>query len=113
MPARKNPDSHDLLVQTALTVELLNTRLFGGAGQKGAIPYMYEQHEALTKNLNDNKQELLDKIDLKKQEVDESISALEEKHNKLDKKVNWYTGGVAAIGAGATLILGWLGLHAK
>ena len=44
MPSRKTSNNHDLLVQTALTVELLNTRLFGGAGQEGAIPYLYEQH---------------------------------------------------------------------
>ena len=97
MPARKNPDSHDLLVQTALTVELLNTRLFGGAGQEGALPFMFKQHEALTKNLNDNKQELIDKIDLKKQEVDKSISALEEKHNRLDKPNGTYLNMVRRI----------------
>lgn len=117
-------DHKELLVKTATTVELLNTRLFGGDGQKGAIPFILEQHMDLAKQLDSNKHELIerieekkdqlmDKIDKTKQETDADIKVIEEKHESLNGKVNWFAGGIAALGTAATMIMTWFGIHHK
>ena len=86
----KQDANHDLLVETVTTVKLLNTRLFGGDGQVGALPNMLQQHEKLTAQLDTNRQALLDRIDSKKKEIDEDVKALAEKHESLNIKVNWF-----------------------
>ena len=35
----------------ATKIDTLNTRLFGGEGQKGAIPLLFEKHEEMTKTI--------------------------------------------------------------
>lgn len=125
-----SPDTHgDILValikgqeRAATELRLQNTRLFGGDGQQGAIPFIVQQHKELVEKLDKNKDELVekieetrttltDKIDATKKETDKDIKDLTGKHNKLDKKVNWYSGGLAALGVAATLVTGWLGIH--
>lgn len=109
-------DTHgDILVQlirgqerSATEMRNLTQRLFGGDGQLGAMPYLIEQHKEVTKKMDDNKTELLDRIDTakedlskkmvaQKEDTDKDIEKIQGKHNKLDKKVTWYSGGIAAI----------------
>lgn len=106
-------DHKELLVKTATTVELLNTRLFGADGQMGALPYILKQHEDMSAKLDKNKQELLDKIDLKKKEIDTDVDELRKDHNNLNIKVNWFAGGLTALGTAATMVMSWVGLHHK
>lgn len=114
MPIDKNKISNqELLIKTATTVELLNTRLFGGEGQVGALPYILEKHEDLVQKLDVNKKELLDKIEAKKAETDKDIEDIREEHHKLDVKINWFAGGLAALGSAATFVTAWMGLHHK
>jgi hypothetical protein len=118
MPTGNTLDN-DLLIKTATTVDLLNTRLFGGDGQIGAIPYMFEQHKQLTEKLDGNKEELLEKINIKKDELVEKIEEIKkdtdvdikevmDKHDKLNSKVTWYAGGITALWSALGL---WFGFH--
>lgn len=111
--SEEQSSSHDLLVQTANTVDLLHSRLFGGDGQIGALAHMYQQQKELTEKLDSSKRELLDRIDAKKKDVDEDIKNLADKHESLNIKVNWFAGGLASLGTAATLLLGYIGIHNK
>lgn len=100
-------EQEKILIETSTTVRIMNQRLFGGDGQMGALPYLNEQHRAIVQKLDTNKQELLDRIDDKKAETDEDIKTLTEEYNKLDRKVNWFAGGITALGTAASFLLGW------
>jgi hypothetical protein len=122
-------DTHgDILVQlirgqerAATEIKNLNERLFGGNGAPGALPILYEQHRTVAQKLDDNKTELLNRIDGVKEDIsnkmvaqkeatDKDIEGLEKKHNKLDKKVTWYSGGIAVLGTVLTAALALLGI---
>lgn len=126
MPRKRiDAEDSDLLVKTATTVDLLHTRLFGGDGQTGALPYLLEQQKELTHKLDNNKQELLNKIEEKKDQLiekmdvlkkatDDDIRELRSDTRLLERKVNWFAGGIATIGSIATLAMGWFaGFHNK
>ena len=114
MPRKdSSDDQRELLIKTATTVDLLNTRLFGADGQVGALPYILKQHEEISAKLDRNKQDLLDRIDKKKEEIDADVKDLQEKHNNLNIKVNWFAGGLTALGTAATMVMSWVGLHHK
>ena len=125
-------DTHgDILVQlirgqerAATALELQNRRLFGGDGQTGSIPALFKLQQDLSEKLDSNKDALIEKIATVKMElsaemgvdkiqVDKDIEDLEERHQNLENKINWYGGGIATLGAAATFVLGYLGLHAK
>ena len=114
-------DSHgDILVQlikgqerAATQIELQNNRLFGGNGQKGSIPALFELQQTLATKLDTNKNELVDKIDGFHKTLAGKIDDVEDKHNVLDKKMNWYAGGLAALGSAATLVMGYIGIRVK
>jgi hypothetical protein len=110
-------DTHgDILVQlirgqerAATQLQNLNERLFGANGQTGALPFLVQQHKDVAQKLDDTKTELLNRIDTAKEDLstkmgaqkeatDADIEKVDKKHNKLDKKVTWYAGGIAAIG---------------
>lgn len=97
--------SDPLLIETATTLKIMNRNLFGGDGQVGALHYIMEQHKELSAKIDTNRQELLDRIDAKKDETDKKIEVVK-------SKVTWYSGGIAALGTGVTLFLTWLGVHA-
>jgi hypothetical protein len=125
-------DTHgDILVQlirgqerAATALEFQNRRLFGGDGQPGSIPALFQLQHDLAAKLDANKDALMDKISaakadlsaemsVDKQQVDEDIENLECRQQDLEKKINWYGGGIATLGAAATFVLGYLGLRAK
>ena len=93
-------------VANSTKLDILSERLFGdGSDGAGALAKLYsiaEQHntsaiEALTAHA------LVDKADFK--EVNTNVAAV-------DKKVTWFSGGIAAAGAIGTFLLGLLTWHA-
>jgi hypothetical protein len=114
-------DSHgDILVQlirgqerAATALELQNRRLFGGDGQQGSIPLLFQQHKELAAKMDATKDELATKLDDFKTVLTVKIDGVEDKHTALDKKVNWYAGGLAALGTGVTFVLAALGVYHK
>lgn len=110
-----------------------NTLLFGGDGHKGALPYILEQHEKLLTKIEDTRTELATKVESTRTElatkvetartelasnqtardtkVDDRIDGLTDKHNALDKKVNWAIGVGTGIGAAVTTGLAYLGIR--
>ena len=125
-------DSHgDILVQlirgqerAATALELQNRRLFGGDGQKGSIPALFDLQQALAQKLDTNKDELAAKIETTKEVLSEKMVVMKaaadadvklvaERQQKLENRANWYAGGLAAIGSAATFALGYLGLRAR
>lgn len=52
-----------------------NTRLFGGEGQKGALPYILEQHEALVKKIDETRIELADKVESARTELAANVES--------------------------------------
>ena len=125
-------DMHgDILVQlikgqerSATALDLQNKRLFGGEGMPGLLPAILQQHRDLDVKLDNNKNELLQKIEtvktdlsvtmtVQKKETDASIKAVDDKYNKLNVKVNWFAGGLSALGSAATLAMGYIGLRAR
>lgn len=114
-------DSHgDILVQlirgqerSATALELQNQRLFGGNGMPGILPALIQQHKDLVVTLDTNKVELLGKIEAAKTELSNKMTVVDEKYNKLNVKVNWFAGGLSALGSAATLAMGYIGLRAR
>jgi hypothetical protein len=123
-------DSHgDILVQlirgqerSATALELQNRRLFGGDGMSGMLPAMIEQTKDLAKKLDANKDELLDRIedakkdlkasiDTNKEKTDADIKEVRDSAADLSIKVNWFAGGLAALGTAATFVLGAIGIY--
>jgi S-adenosylmethionine:tRNA-ribosyltransferase-isomerase (queuine synthetase) len=86
-------------------VKTLNTRLFGGDGQVGSIPFLFQKHEEVAKELQTTKEKI-------KEDVDAEIEKANTKITELDKKsslVLWRTGlisslGGSAIGIGITML---------
>lgn len=88
-----------LLIETSITLKTMNERLFGGPGQPdgGALHYIMNQHEKLSTKIDANKQELLDKIEDKKKEMDATVDAIKDDVTKLDGKVNRWSGAIGAV----------------
>jgi|ERR1700735_422695 hypothetical protein len=124
------PDSHgDILLQlirgqerAATALELQNRRLFGGDGQTGSIPALFDLQHKLAEKLDRNKEDLVEKIegakkdlqasiDGNKEKTDADIKEVREKAANLDIKVNWFAGGLAALGTAATFVLGAIGIY--
>lgn len=96
---------NELLIETATTVKLMNERLFGdGSADAGALAKLYtmlEKHnDAAIQALKDHAVE--DTTNFKT--VADSVADVK-------MKLNWYAGGIAAVGAVGTLILGALSIH--
>src|SRR5271163_2044673 len=74
-------DSHgDILVQlirgqerAATALDIQNKRLFGGDGQAGSIPALFQLQQALATKLDSNKDELVDKIEKVKDVLSEKM----------------------------------------
>jgi hypothetical protein len=101
--SKKNDNA--LLIETATTVKLMNERLFGdGSPDSGSLARLY----ALIEKHNDTAVAALkehtaqDVVDFKS--VNDAV-------NKVDKKVVWYSGGIAVLGTIGTIILGALVAH--
>lgn len=93
-------------VATATKVDTLTERLFGdNSDGAGALAKLYTIAE--THNTNAiaalNAHAIVDKEDFK--EVNNAVAAV-------DKKVTWYSGAIAALGAVGTVILGLMTWHA-
>jgi len=101
-----------LLIETATTLRIMNERLFGGPGQPdgGALHFIMSQHKDLRKQLDDNKQELLDKIDAKKAETDGDIKSVQQDFKDLDHKVTLWSGGLAVLEFLIVTGLTWMGV---
>jgi hypothetical protein len=118
----------DILVQlirgqerSATQILNLTQRLFGVDGQPGALPFLIEQHKEVSKKMEDNKTELLNRIDAAKEDLstkmgaqqvatDAKFTKVDEKHAELDKRVTWYSGGIALLGTIATLAIGLMAI---
>lgn len=97
--------NNDLLVETSTMVKLMNERLFGdGSDGSGSLARLYdliEKHnDAALANLKAHAAQ--DVLDFRS--VSESV-------NKVEKKVVWYGGGIAVLGAIGTILLGALAAH--
>ena len=110
----KNEDTK-ILIETATQLRIMNNRLFGGEGEHGALPFLFEQHKGMQDKVDTLKTELMDKIeetrqnltnsiDTKKESIDEEIASVKKETEKVDKKVNWIIG----IGTGAGAIVGYI-----
>ena len=95
----------------------LDTRLFGGEGQEGTIPLLFDKLEEAHKKIQDTRDKAAAELQAIK---DKEIKALEDKTATIEKDVNvtmWKTGslssiGGAGVGIGITfLIKRLLGLH--
>lgn len=104
-PSKRNTTNDALLVETATTMKIMNERLFGGVGQAdgGALHFIMSQHEKLATRMETDKQELLDRIDVKKTETDLAVKIVADAQNMLDQKVNRFTTVAATVN---TLFLG-------
>ncbi len=85
--------------QTELTTEVknLNTRLFGAEGQKGAIPVLFDKHEALAIIVQDVKDEALAAVQKTK---DVEIGGLKKAITDLQTQATitlWKTGTISSI----------------
>jgi hypothetical protein len=122
-------DSHgDILVQlirgqerAATALELQNRRLFGGDGQAGSIPALFDLQQKLAAKLDDNKEYLVTKIDGAKRdlqvsingnkaETDGKIEKVSDAQIDLDRKVNRFTTVAATVNTifiGAMAALGF------
>lgn len=102
-----------LLIETATTLRIMNERLFGGPSQPdgGALHFIMNQHAGLRKQLDANKQELLDKIDAKKAETDADIDGVKQNFQDLDLKVSRWSGAITAIQFLVITGLTWMGVH--
>lgn len=102
-----------LLIETATTLRIMNERLFGGPGQSdgGALHFIMNQHADLRKQLDANKQELLDRIDTKKAETDKDIDGIKQNFQDLDLKVSRWSGAITAIQFLVITGLTWMGVH--
>lgn len=90
-----------------------NERLFGGNGQPGALPTLYENQKELTRVVSQNKTELMNRIDGAKDELTKSIDVKKEKTdtdidlcNKANANTEKKVTKVWTIGATAWAILG-------
>jgi hypothetical protein len=61
--------------QAAEALKNQNTRLFGGEGQKGALPYMLEQHENLIKKIDETRVELAAKVESARLELASTVES--------------------------------------
>jgi hypothetical protein len=103
MPPRKI--NNDLLVETSTMVKLMNERLFGdGSADSGSLARLYtliEKHnDAALENLRNHAAQ--DVVDFRS--VNKAVS-------KVEKKVVWYGGGIAVLGAIGMVLLGALATH--
>jgi hypothetical protein len=103
MALRKN--DRDLLIETSTTLTLMNERLFGdgseGSGSLARLYTLIEKHnDAALENLKAHAAQ--DSTDFKS--VNDAIT-------KVDRKVVWYGGGIAVLGAIGTILLGALATH--
>lgn len=94
-----------LLIETSTTLKLMNERLFGdGSADSGSLARLYaliEKHnDAALENLKNHAAQ--DTADFK---------AVNDAVNKVDKKVVWYSGGIAVLGTIGTILLGALVAH--
>jgi hypothetical protein len=79
-------------------MDTMNVRLFGGEGQRGALPILFDKHEEVVKAVTVVK----DKITTDLKEFDEKeVKPLEEKVTELQQDVKvtmWRTGAITGIG---------------
>jgi len=139
MTTRKNATeakqdiNQTLLIETAANVRNMSERLFGASGDGGAIHFILTQHKELAEKMEHNKQELLDRIestkkdlqgsidgtkkelqtsiDGNKEKTDEAITTVDDKHDALNVKVNWFAGGIATLGVVLTSFLALFGIY--
>jgi hypothetical protein len=104
-------------IEMATKLETMNTRLFGGEGQKGVIPIIFEKHENLASHVQGVKDEALKAVQDTK---DKELKELEKDVTDLKTKATltmWKTGAISSLagsglGIGATLLAKWLlGAH--
>jgi hypothetical protein len=104
-------------IEMATKLETMNIRLFGGEGQKGSIPFLFEKQEGLSAHIQTVKDETMSAIQATK---DVEIKAVEKDISKLKTQatlVMWKTGVISSLagsglGIGGTLLAKWLfGAH--
>lgn len=113
MATKRQVNNDALLIETSVNVKNMSERLFGGPGQPdgGALHYIMTQHTELAKRLEENKTELIAKIESVKTSHGEEVAAVQKKQEDLDRKVNTVTTAGITVNAIAGIFLTWLGLR--
>lgn len=92
------------------TVDIMNTRLFGGEGQDGALKFMYNKHEEHAKAFQEVKERISTEIkNLSEKEIkplELEVATLKTEATVNTWKIGSLTGlGGAGVGVGVTMLL--------
>lgn len=120
MAPRENALLRQIVAQQAVLSEKFDTldqRMFGGPGQDGAIPILFQKHDKLVETIQRVKDEAASKVDtLRNTEIKDL--KVEVSDLKTDAAVSrWKTGTISAlagsgVGIGVTMIIKKLfGIH--
>jgi hypothetical protein len=106
--AGSQDDNQALLIQTSTILDSMNTRLFGLNGDGGAFHFIMEQHKELDKKIEENKEKILEKIELRVKNTEEKVERIRTDYTSLDRKVTRWSGAITAtqfiIGLGLTAL---------
>lgn len=97
--------------RTSESIKNINTRLFGGEGQKGIIEHLFDQSERqrqeFLKAIAKTSEDAAALVVVAKTEAETKHNSLEGRVASVEKKVWYGTGFGAAIGTGVGMLVGW------